>query len=131
MRLKHANWQVRRRAYEAVHSCLEHSASARDEFKINSELFTPLKLTALLNNITEEKHPILVLRGLDCVLLIISLSQSSTKYFNQLLSEGLEKFPLLTQQRKQVLEKFMEFLYFFKDDPGIATTLGSKLSLPN
>lgn len=72
-----------------------------------------------------------MLKGLDCVLRIISLSHSATKYFNQLVAEGLEKFPQLTQQRKQVLEKFMEILYFFKEDQNIVATLNSKLSLLN
>jgi hypothetical protein len=48
-----------------------------------------MKLTGLLNNLTEEKHPILVLKGLDCVSSIIGINQSSIKYFNQLVSEGL------------------------------------------
>lgn len=82
---------------------LQAVSSLKEEFKINSEVFTPLKLTAMLNNLTEEKHPILVLKGLDCVNSIIEIDKSSTKYFNQLISEGLEKFPQLTQQRKQVL----------------------------
>ena len=72
-------------------------------------------MTSILNNITEEKHPILIMKGLECILLIIQKNSCVIKYFNQLVSEGLEKFPILTQQRKVVLEKFMEVLYFFKD----------------
>jgi hypothetical protein len=40
----------------------------------------------MLNNLTEEKHPILVLKGLDCVLAIIRLSSSAIKYLNQLVA---------------------------------------------
>ena len=65
------------------------------------------------------------------MLTIIGLNHSAIKYFNQLVSEGMEKFPLLTQQRKQILEKFMELLYFFKDEQHIVATLNSKLALPN
>ena len=59
------------------------------EFKIKNEVFTPLKVTTILNNLTEEKHPSIVLRGLDCVLAIINLNSGAIKYFNQLVSEGL------------------------------------------
>jgi hypothetical protein len=73
-------------------------------------VFTAVKLTALLNNIIEEKHPIIVLCGLECVLKIIGLNRDTIKYFNKLVCEGLEKFPIMTQQRKQILEKFMDIL---------------------
>ena len=53
------------------------------------------------------------------------------KYFNQLVSEGLEKFPILTQQRKVVLERFMEVLYYFKEEQHIIATLSSKINHPN
>jgi hypothetical protein len=63
-----------------------------------------------LNNLIDEKHPNVLLKGLECAEAILRKDSKTGKLFNKLVVEGLERFPLLTQQRKIVLEKFLEIL---------------------
>lgn len=85
------------------------------------------KFINILNNLVEEKHPNVLLKGLECAEAILRMDPRTGKQFNKLVIEGLEKFPLLTQLRKQVLEKFLEIIELSKID---AATLSNRLDLP-
>jgi hypothetical protein len=69
-------------------------------------------LIPFLTDISDEGHTQVLLKGLSCVQLIlrrkINKREKSDfgRYFNKLVNEGLEKFPLLVQLRNSVLEKF-------------------------
>lgn len=94
---------VRKRAYEEVLEAAKKAKSIKDELSIRGEPYTVVKFTAILNNLVEEKHPNVLLKGLEGTETILRLDPKTGKLFNKLVVEGLEKFPLLTQQRKAVL----------------------------
>lgn len=94
---------VRKRAYEEVLEAAKKAKSIKDELSIRGEPYTVIKFTAIFNNLVEEKHPNVLLKGLEATVTILRLDHKTGKLFNKLVVEGLEKFPLLTQQRKTVL----------------------------
>lgn len=126
-RIRHEKWLVRKRAYENILACVSKVKSLGQEFLIGEEYFTVSKIAALLNNLVEEKHPNVLLKGLESVEKILKLDAGTHKMFNKLVCEGLEKFPLVTQQRKLILEKFLDILELCRVD---ANTLLNRLSLP-
>ena len=98
-----------------------------EELIINGQSFTMLQLIPFLNNLVDEKHPNVLLKGLECVECIMKCSKSSHKQFLKLIDLGLDRFPLLTQQKKLILETFFEILKISEIDANI---LKHKLSLP-
>ena len=64
IRLKHINWLIRKRAYEQILEIVLKVKSINEEFNIQGETFTVTKFIAFLNNLVEEKHPNVLLKGL-------------------------------------------------------------------
>ncbi len=85
IRLKNINWLVRKRAYEQILETILKAKSINEEFNIQNELFTVGKFIAFLNNLVEEKHPNVLLKGLECAESILRLDSKTGKLFNKLV----------------------------------------------
>ncbi len=71
-----------------------------------------------------------MLKGLECVEQILMLDKKAyAKHcIRSLVDKGIEFFPLLSQQRKAILEKFLDILELSKIEPSF---LKNKLNLPH
>lgn len=58
------NWLIRKRAYEQILNSIARVKSINEEFNIQGEPFSVAKFIAFLNNLVEEKHPNVLLKGL-------------------------------------------------------------------
>lgn len=125
LRVRHPHWMVRKKAYEDIEGSLDKETPG--DYMIGSESYSLGRVVSVLNGLVDEKHPNVLLQGLECVEVILRLGAASGKHFNELAWEGLEKFPLVSQQRKQILQKFLDILELCKVDSSV---LANRLALP-